>query len=300
MNKTYNIFYKLFLISIFLLPIYANSNWVIINDDGTTSIYKPKDKKVYKAPIKKREITKNPIKIIEPKDKPSTSEKIMYLTFDDGPLLGSNNIITVLQQENIQATMFMVGKHVKKRDYNKKIFKRAIKEPLILVANHTYTHANGRYREFYRDKKGLLLDMQRMDDFLIKSDKNHHKSYCRLAGRNVFRLPKICRNDPGIPKRYKEVEKYDALWELGYYIFGWDFQWTYNPKNGKINYPIDKLINKIEYMYKKGKTKNQGKFVLLMHDFCFRDKYDGQNNLRKLIKRLKANGWKFESLDTYL
>ncbi len=262
--------------------------------DGYTSTYQLKEEKSYKAPIINRKISINCV------DKTKIKDKIMFLTFDDGPLLGSDNIITILQEENVKATMFMVGKHIKKSKYNKKTFNRAVEEPLVLVANHTYTHANGRYREFYSDKLRLLLDIQQMDDYLTVEDKNHYFPYCRLAGRNVFRLPDIYIDDPGIPAKYKEKDKYDALWYLGYYIYGWDYQWSYNPNNGKVIYSPDKIVRNIERIYKRGKVKNRGKFVLLMHDFSFRDKFDGQNQLRTLIKKLKTNGWRFEAIDTYL
>ena len=191
----------------------------------------------------------------------------MYLTFDDGPLLGSNNIITVLQEEHVFATMFMVGKHIEYSKARKRIFKRALKEPLIQVLNHTYAHANGRYRHFYSDTNRVLSDIQRMDNILFENDPNYLTPCCRLAGRNVWRTPTINRDDPGIPKKYLESEKYDALSDVGFQIFGWDYQWSYNPKNGKV-YKSPKSIAKIiEQIYKRGRIRTKGKFVLLMHDF---------------------------------
>lgn len=36
----------------------------------------------------------------------------LYLTFDDGPLNGSENINTIILQEKIKISVFMVGEHV--------------------------------------------------------------------------------------------------------------------------------------------------------------------------------------------
>ncbi len=224
----------------------------------------------------------------------------MYLTFDDGPLLGSENIISVLQEEGVEATMFMVGKHINHNKYRKRTFNRALQEPLIQVANHTYTHANGRYRYFYSDTNRVVSDVQKMDDILFKYDPEYQVSCCRLAGRNVWRTPTIYRNDPGIPKKYHESEKYDALSDAGFQIYGWDYQWSYNPKNGEVYKSPETLAQIIESMYKRGKTKTKGKFVLLMHDFSFRDRFDGKETLRSLIQELKFFGWRFERLSTYL
>ncbi len=280
-----------------VFPIVSFASWVIINDDGTTEVYNAPMRDVYAAGKKKKKhIVKKQLapKYIE------TGEKIMYLTFDDGPLLGSGNIIDIIQEEGVSATMFMVGKHIEQSKFRKKTFERAMDEPLILVANHTYTHANGRYRYFYSDTNRVVNDVNRMDNILFESDLNYRAPYLRLAGRNVFRLPAMHYNDPGIPKRYNEREKYDALWDEGYQIFGWDYQWSYNPKNGKVNKTPKELVFGIERIYNKNRTKISGKFVLLMHDFSFRDRFNGKKDLRDLIRRLKYNGWSFETLSTYL
>ena len=286
---------KIFTLALLLAPIFSFSSWVIVNDDGTTNIYISKDKKPYTAPIKKRKVAQK-----KNTKKEKKTDKIMYLTFDDGPLLGSNNIISVLQEEHVEGTMFMVGKHIEHNKYRKKIFNRALQEPLIQVANHTYTHANGRYRHFYSDANRVVSDVQRMDDILFNNDPEYVIPCCRLAGRNVWRTPNINRNDPGIPKKYRENEKYDALSDAGYQIYGWDYQWSYNPKNGEVDKSPQTIANNIERIYKKNRTRAKGKFVLLMHDFSFRDKFDGKEQLRTLIQTLKYHGWRFEKLSTYL
>jgi len=139
-----------------------------------------------------------------------------------------------------------------------------------------------------------------MDQILIENDPTHTYPYCRLAGRNVWRLSQICRNDPGIPKRYCENDKYDALRECGYEIFGWDYQWSYNPRSGRVYKKPQEVANIIERIYKRGKTRVKGKFILLMHDFSFRDKFGGKEQLSKLIGELKSLGWGFETVDTYI
>ncbi len=278
--------------------------WTIIKEDGTTQIYHGDPETDYQiptislepAPLKLQTIIKKP----KVKAQKKQHEKIMYLTFDDGPLLGSDNIITVLQEESVQATMFMVGKHIQKSKFRKKIFQRALDEPLVMVANHTYSHADGRYKHFYSDKKRVLEDVAKMDTILYTNDPKHQTPYCRLAGRNVFRLPSICVDDPGIPEKYNEKPKYDALWDRGYLLFGWDYQWSYNPKNGQVYHSAKKMVANIERIYERGRTKQSGKFVLLMHDFSFRDKFNGKESLRALIKGLKKKGWQFETLATYL
>ncbi len=259
--------------------------------------------KEYRIPVSAEQAEKVPPKIVTitkrtlPKEK--VVHKTMYLTFDDGPLGGSENIISVLSQEHIPATMFMIGKHARLNAYHKKIYQAAINAPLILVANHTYSHANDHYRAFYADTKKVLKDLQKMDDILFDDDPYHGYKYCRLAGRNVFRLTHIHADDAIISKMQDESPSYDLLYQNGFYIYGWDYQWAYDSRNGRVWLTPEKLVENIEKIYQKGKTKKAEKFILLMHDFSFRDRFHGREKLQKLIQLLQKKKWHFDSLESY-
>jgi len=302
---------KLFFVSI-LTTVTLSAGWMFVNDDGSLSPYSdggdfviPAEEVIMTEPIKpvevvKPKIVKKVVKEAIPKvERLDDEEKIMYLTFDDGPLAGSANIVSVLSQEAIPATMFMVGKHIKRNAYRKKIYQDALDEPQILVANHTYTHANGRYKYFYSSANRVLNDVSKMDAMLAEDDIHYGKRYCRLAGRNVFRLPEICEDDPVIKKRYDEKGKYDVLYDAGYQIYGWDYQWSYNPKNGKPHKSPEALVKSIEKIYKRGRTKKPNKFILLMHDFSFQDRFKGKQALQRLISALEKKGWSFATLESY-
>ena len=69
--------------------------------------------------------------------KGNTTDKIVSLTFDDGP--DSNmtpRVLDILKQNDITATFFLIGNRVKT---NPEIVSRMYKEG-HLVANHTYSH----------------------------------------------------------------------------------------------------------------------------------------------------------------
>ncbi len=314
-----------FLFTLVLSVSFVFAGWVFVNDDGSFSSYGnddsiyviPKEelqtKEIFKLPKEKKQIKKVQVRkeIVQEKKIPKKiipkkvavveeDSKTIYLTFDDGPLAGSSNIISTLVEEGTPATMFMVGKHITRGASRKKVYQEAVDEPLILVANHTYTHANGRYRHFYSSKKRVLKDVQKMDAMLCRDEVVKDTRYCRLAGRNVFRLPQMHHDDPGIKKKYKESSKYDALYKAGFYIYGWDYQWSYNPKSGRVNKTPKQLAKSIESIHKRGRTKKDNKVILLMHDFSFQDRFKGKQMLGELITILKKNGWKFETLETYL
>ena len=232
----------------------------------------------------------------------TTDKKIIFLTFDDGPLAGTSNVLKIIEQEKVPATMFMVSKHIL---MNKKIYKRAMTNPYVTIANHTHSHANGKYQKFYSNIKNLSKDINHADKILSQENKPTGKSVfhpVRLAGRNVFRLPGISCDDIGLGKKQcaKEHPKYNALEKEGFYIYGWDLEWQFNPRNGKPIDSVEKIVNKLEDIYAKKYYKQKDKVILLMHDFMFRTRHQGEVKLLSLIQLLKKNGWTFAHLNEYI
>lgn len=70
----------------------------------------------------------------------STSKKVLYLTFDDGPTPEITEwTLKTLKKYNAKATFFCVGKNI---ENHPKIFKQIITENHS-VGNHTHNHLNG-------------------------------------------------------------------------------------------------------------------------------------------------------------
>lgn len=69
----------------------------------------------------------------------NTNEKLLALTFDDGPDEDfTPQILDILKKYNVKATFYVIGEKVQ---YNKKIIKRQYEEGHE-IGNHTYTHIN--------------------------------------------------------------------------------------------------------------------------------------------------------------
>lgn len=106
-----------------------------------------------------------------------SDEKKAYLTFDDGPTTkATGKILDVLKQENIKATFFVVGKHVKEHP---ELVKREYEEGHY-IANHGYNHNN----------KLLYKDMDSFKNEIISTDLEISKAiginnYCS----HIFRFP---------------------------------------------------------------------------------------------------------------
>ncbi|ADV46337.1 polysaccharide deacetylase [Nitratifractor salsuginis DSM 16511] len=239
---------------------------------------------------------------ITPKTNPNTQNipgnnfnrsgtKELYLTFDDGPLRGTGNVLKILKEEGVPATMFCVGRHAQQHPG---LLQEELSMPNLLIANHTYSHANGHYRRFYSNTFGLLSDIEHAQLIL------GGRKYLRLAGRNVWRTPEIKRDDLAIValRGRVEVPEYDSISKDGFYIYGWDTEWHYNHATGKPIESPEKVAAKIDHLYRRHRSAKPGKVILLAHDFMFRTQA-GASRLRRFIRLMKQRGWSFHTIRHY-
>ncbi|WP_395450546.1 polysaccharide deacetylase family protein [Aminobacter sp. UC22_36] len=225
------------------------------------------------------------------------TDRTIYLTFDDGPLDGTGNILDVLEAENVPATMFMVGLHARSSRQSKALVARARTMPLVTVGNHSYSHAYDRYRKFYADTEAVVADMVRANAVLGLEAPTH----ARLPGRNVFRLPNISTNDLSIDRIEIGIEQpdYEFVAATGFWLYGWDHEWVHDG-TGKPVQSVTRLVSEIDHMF-SGKLRfvSPNKLILLMHDEMFQNTFDGTANLTALIQALKQRGYGFGQIPDY-
>ncbi len=84
----------------------------------------------------------------------NVTEKIAYLTFDDGPTPGvTDKVLNILDQFNAKATFFLIGKNAEQNpDYLP-----AYTQAGHAIGNHSYSHMNG----WLNDTKSYLSDIEK-------------------------------------------------------------------------------------------------------------------------------------------
>lgn len=224
------------------------------------------------------------------------ADRTVYLTFDDGPLVGTGNILDVLETEQVPATLFMVGMHAQANASNRELVQRAKSMPLVTIGNHSYSHAYNHYRHFYGDTEGVVADMQLANSVLGLKPIVH----ARLPGRDVFRLPSMSKNDTslGLAQEGREEPDYEFVAASGFYLYGWDHEWVHED-SGKPVQSVDHLVSEIDHLFGYGRFVKPGKMILLMHDQMFQDGFDGKKNLTELINALKQRNYRFGTITDY-
>lgn len=198
-----------------------------------------------------------------------SNKKIAYLTFDDGPTTkATGKILDILKEENIKATFFVVGKHVKE---NPDLVKREYEEGHY-IANHGYNHNN---KLLYRDMESFQKEVENTDLEIANALGLSH--YCS----HIFRFPN------GYMSHKYQYEKKNALQVLSDldYVY---VDWNCLNRDSEKKYSDSQLLNNL-----KKTAKNKGTLIILMHDTA--DVNKTYNVLKSSIDYLKSEGYEFRN-----
>jgi len=221
--------------------------------------------------------------------KSTTGKKYIYLTFDDGPLNGSEYIDSVVLAEKIKTSVFLVGEHVMKSRRMDNYFKYYEENPYIDEYNHSFSHANNHYDLFYSNPDNVVADIQKNNQLLKLPNK-----IVRLPGRNMWRIDNRKKDD--VESGSKAADK---LAQSGYKVVGWDLEWEHNAATGSPVQTVDEMYNEICRRAEDNSTFTPNNVVLLLHDEMFQKKWE-ESELKQLIDKLRKNkDFEFEQMRFY-
>ncbi|MDR1565025.1 MAG: polysaccharide deacetylase [Oscillospiraceae bacterium] len=106
-----------------------------------------------------------------------TSEKIAYLTFDDGPAKYTPQVLDILDKYEIKATFFVVG-DTEYSSYMTDIVTRG-----HAIGLHTYSH---KFEQIYRSSDAFFADFSKIDKLVYKETGLRSK-IMRFAGGSSVR-----------------------------------------------------------------------------------------------------------------
>ncbi len=219
------------------------------------------------APATKPQPTQpKPTEPVPPQADNPKGDKVIYLTFDDGPGIRTPDLLAILEKYNVKATFFVVG--------------TAYLEFLDDIANaghsigiHTNSH---RYEDIYSSTDSFWKDFNAMDDKIFQRTGIHTKLYRFPGGSSNRTSIKYC---PGImTKLVKEVQN------KGYYYFDWNVDSDDAGSAKTANQVYNNVIAGV---------KNKDKSVVLMHDI----KSYTVDAIESIIRWGLQNGYIFLPLD---
>ncbi len=215
--------------------------------------------------------------------------KHIYFTFDDGPLIGSRAIDSIVTAKKIKVSTFLVGRHRGMSKNLKLAFEKYETNPWIECYNHSFSHAKNKFTTFYSNPVGAF------DDF-AKNELDLHLKHkiVRMPGRNIWVYDDMRRIDI-----QSGASTADLLSGDGFKIFGWDVEWKIHGLTGKPIQTVDEIYTRLRNYMNNKSSMEPNNVVLLMHDDMFQARH-GQKLLSNLIDTLQQNtDFSFEFMSTY-
>lgn len=190
----------------------------------------------------------------------SSKEKVVALTFDDGPHPKyTNQILDILDKYDAKATFFVLGQFA---EAYPEIIKRQRKEGHE-IGNHTYSHIN--ISKVSKEK--LQEEYEKTQNIIYSLTNNRSK---------VFRPPYGSFDE----KTMDIVETNNSvivLWSAHQDSKDWS-----NPE-------VDKIVNTTLTNVKNGD-------IILFHDYVYYDKSHTVEALNKILPELKNRGYRFVTI----
>ncbi len=190
----------------------------------------------------------------------SDEEKTLYLTFDEGYENGyTAKILDILKENKVSAAFFVTGPYIEKQ---RDLVKRMTEEGHI-VGNHTVNHPS-------------MPDVP--DEKVIEEVKKLSESYYDLTGKKMkFFRPPMGEYSERTLKLTKDAGFTNVFWSFAY------CDWEVNNQRGT------------GYAYNQITEGVHDGAILLLHAVS----RDNAEILDKVIKDLKAKGYKFKSLQDF-
>ncbi|MGL5648526.1 MAG: polysaccharide deacetylase family protein [Clostridium sp.] len=195
----------------------------------------------------------------------SDEEKIIYLTFDDGPSSGPcTETLDILKSENVKGTFFVLGSEIKG---NEEILKRISNEGHS-IGLHSMTHDRNK---LYSNDENFLKEMLTLQT-LIKEVTGIESTVLRFpfgANNNTYSLKKSL-----VTLLHKNNLKI--------------YDWTLDSKDGE-------FFNSPPSIFIKASKSKDNNITLLMH--CGSVNKNSPKALSEIIKYYKENGYTFKVID---
>ena len=239
-----------------------------------------------KMPASKKNVVAEKIAVKQPARK---KRKTIYLTFDDGPDKGSKNVMAILKEEHVPATLFIIGENIYGSRLQEALYDSARGCSLFEIANHSYTHAfENRYNQFYNEPDSAVHDFKRCADSL-----NLSTHIIRTPGRNIWRTLHISSTD-----LKASAATGDSLYNNGFQAIGWDEEWHFD-KTQRLVQTDSEMVSMIDSAFAHNRTKTKDQLVLLAHDCTFLTSDDSARLHRFIAALKKKNEYDFETLSQY-
>ncbi|MFC0238289.1 polysaccharide deacetylase family protein [Fictibacillus phosphorivorans] len=187
-----------------------------------------------------------------------TTEKVVALTFDDGPTDNTDEILTILKEEEVKATFFVTGREIEENLEDAKEIVAAGHE----LGNHSYSHE----RMVLKTPSYIKSEIERTDDLIRKAGYKGNIQFRPPYGKKLIGLPYY-------------LDKHDRKTIL------WDIEPETYPEVASDSTKIVKHVSR----------NIQPGSIILLH-VMYDSRTESMKSIKGIIKDLKAKGYTFKTV----
>lgn len=189
-------------------------------------------------------------------------EKIVYLTFDDGPSKLTDQVLSILKEEKATATFFVLGEHAKQ---SPELIQR-MKEAGHAIGNHTYNHE---YDDLYSSFPRFWDQIKRTEEVV----------------REITGVRPAMVRAPGGTYGHFDETYFKLMEQGGYKVFDWDVDSGDSKRRG---------VPAAEIVKNATSEKLKDEMIVLLHDGTGHE--ESVKALPEIIKFYKKHGYTFRAL----
>ncbi|MHC1685211.1 MAG: polysaccharide deacetylase family protein [Clostridiaceae bacterium] len=195
-------------------------------------------------------------------NKIDTEEKVVALTFDDGPSEKVDTILSILESENVKATFFLIGSEIKQYPEETKKLIESGQE----IGNHTFSHN----RMVFKSPSYIKKEIEDTDNLIRELGYTDPIQFRPPNGKKLLFLPYYLN----------EHNRKTILWDL-------------EPNSyPEINSSSEKIV---EYVVNNAKPGS----IILLHPMYDEDGTT-IDSIKGIIEGLKSKGYEFKTVNEIL
>jgi len=111
----------------------------------------------------------------------NTNEKVVAITFDDGPTQQVEDILPILEKYNAKATFFLIGNEIEKNSEAAQMIARAGHQ----IGNHTYSHN----RMVFKSPSFIKKEIEKTNTLILEAGYEGEIDFRPPNGKKLFALP---------------------------------------------------------------------------------------------------------------
>jgi peptidoglycan-N-acetylglucosamine deacetylase len=195
-------------------------------------------------------------------NKVDTTEKVVALTFDDGPTEKTEEILKILDEANVKATFFLTGREIKENPEAASMIAEAGHE----LANHSYSHK----RMIFKTPSFVKNEIEMTDQLIRDAGYEGPIQFRPPNGKKFLTLPYY-------------LDKHDRKTIL----------WNIEPDSyPEIATDSQKIVDHVNENIKPGS-------IILLH-VMYESREESIESIEGIVASLKAKGYSFKTVSEML